>query len=122
MGIMRNHETVAENKGRKGLMPGSRADGLLIHLVGTTFIRGVVWTIRTVSNLIKYNSGLFRWTLQWGSALYQLTHTLLPTSLMMKHITAYYWDYVPVNSGSYYLVSILHHHLLSQDFSLIWSI
>lgn len=88
-------------------MPGTRADGVLIHLVGIAFIRGVVWTIKTVSNLIKYIYGTFRWTLEWGSALYQLTPR---PGLMNKHITGNYWDYIPVNSGSYYLVSILHHH------------
>lgn len=29
---------------------------------------------------------------------------------MNKHITTYHWDYVPVNLGSYYVVSILQHH------------
>lgn len=40
-------------------MPVIRADGILIHLVGRTFIRGAVWNIGTVCNLIKYTYGPF---------------------------------------------------------------
>lgn len=46
-----------------------------------------------------------------------------PTSaLMNKYVTAYYEDCLPVNSGSYCLVYILHHSWLSLDYGLVWSI
>lgn len=46
-----------------------------------------------------------------------------PTSaLTNKYVTAYYEDCLPVNSGSYCLVYILHHSWLSLDYGLVWSI
>lgn len=47
----------------EGLMPVIRADGVLMHLGGKTLIRGAVWNVGTVYNLIKYTYGPFSWIL-----------------------------------------------------------
>lgn len=40
-------------------MPVTRADGVLIHFVGKTFVRGVVWATGAVCNLTKCTYGPF---------------------------------------------------------------